>query len=258
MDKTQSFPYPIIAIFSIILIFIIFYYAISKKMSQKEQGESTAPPLDPYAPDRFDENCKTVEPVISETATRSIPNNNEDSLLDDFYKGMTKEELREYINFELNAKKRNEISAQLEKYFIQIHRQLKVGNIERAFILFLESINIANPIEFAIDRHFYIIQILEEFYAMRDYDSIALQYCLAICDEDIKNGDNLIKKMNSDTFDMVSPTRKAIILERNMDYTGAIEVCEWALERDLLDSGKKSFIGRKARLEKKLQNQLQY
>lgn len=247
MDNTQSFQTIIIIVLSIILIAIAFYYAISKRMNREEQIGSPAPPTDPYAADRFDENCKTVEPVISETA-----------MLDDIYKGMTKEELREYINFELNAKKRNEISAQLEKYVIQIHRQLKVGNIERAFILFLESINIANPIEFAIDRHFYIIQILEEFYAMRDYDSIALQYCLAICDEDIKNGDNLIKKMNSDTFEMVSPTRKAIILERNMDYAGAIEVCEWALERDLLDSGKKSFIGRKARLEKKLQNQLQY
>lgn len=107
-------------------------------------------------------------------------------------------------------------------------------------------------------RHFFLLGIISCFYSLRDINPLATAYCLAVCDIDMMYLDSMrlsqTPSAQNGSFCMESPTRKAIILEKQGDIQGAIDVCDWAIDNNIWDSNKNSFLGRKARLLKKLQN----
>lgn len=84
--------------------------------------------------------------------------------------------------------------------------------------------------------HFFLIRVIDSLYKYRDEDPNILFLILGLCDFDIQRADSLSKKMGARQFDMVTPTRMAIIFEKLKRYEDAINICEWALDHNLQDS----------------------
>lgn len=98
-----------------------------------------------------------------------------------------------------------------------------------------------------VSLHFFYNDITNYIYTLRDVEPQAIEFCLSLCDKDIK--------ILPQTFltDISTPTisRKAIILEKQQEYEEIIELCDFAVSHKYYDNGK-SFGLRKIRIEKKL------
>ena len=142
-------------------------------------------------------------------------------------------------------------------------------NYERAEAIIDEIVASADLKRDAFAVHYSLIKILDKLYGIREESPIVIDLCLKICDIDFSNMGNFILSSNEEIFSkgavsskrlispvfLVTPTKAAIIFEKRGDIISAIKVCEMAIAWNAWDSGKKSFEERKARLEKKLQNQ---
>lgn len=150
-----------------------------------------------------------------------------------------------------------------EVAYYDLLKHLVFRDWEKVLKVLSEVVDYADLSTYATQRHFFLLSILEIVYKLRDADPFAYNVALTICDYDLLNIENLIARMdhapfylagnpNHHPFNMVTPTRKAIILEKIGEIEEAIKVCEIGIIYDVWDAGKKSFEERKARLEKKL------
>ncbi len=153
--------------------------------------------------------------------------------------------------------------------FERIDRALFTRKLEKAMDIFKETLDRSDPVKGAIPRHFKTLRILEKMYLLRNENPVVLYMCLAVCDSDLDNAANLFRAVNKSAFEalskngefaespfyMVTPTKKAIILEQMGDLQGALEVCETALRWKVWDSGKKSFQNRIDSIKKKMKKE---
>ena len=98
--------------------------------------------------------------------------------------------------------------------------------------------------------HFTYQNIVIAVYPMRDEDENITKIILYLCDLDIENMSHVYEP----SIPQLLITRKAIILEKQNRLQEAIDLCQYAIDHEILDS-KKPFNIRKNRLEKKLQQQ---
>ena len=179
--------------------------------------------------------------------------------------------------FKLELEK-HEIDSMLEKVHSNIAILLSERKYNEAMCLVESTLSKLSLEDHAISIHFFLINVIGEFYSLRDIDPNTLYFCITLCDLDLGNVDNLIKqtslkwdyptkengkwnlkeppipKYEYTPFYMITPTRKAIILEKLGDIDGAIAVCDISLQLDIRDSNGQTFLGRKTRLEKKKAN----
>ena len=116
--------------------------------------------------------------------------------------------------------------------------------------LVIEQLNKFDDVKNASDKHFFILSTLEYIYPYRD-DEACLDLIKNICDIDIANIHNLVLRMGK-YFYMVTPTKRAILLERENQIERAIEICELCEKYEVLDSDNRFFSTRRAKLEGKL------
>lgn len=108
---------------------------------------------------------------------------------------------------------------------------------------------------YVAEVHFFILSVINMAYKYRDQDPGVLFLVLGLCDYDMNRYDALIHELGDNRFRMVTPTRKAIILEKMGRLEEAIEVCNWAIERSLTDSPL-TFEKRKENLENRLKRKI--
>lgn len=129
--------------------------------------------------------------------------------------------------------------------------------LDRAVDVTLEALEKAHPDFFAVERHFFLLDIIDKFYAMRDVCEDAAGLCYGLCLLDIDFLHCFIQETGRADFYAVSPTRAAIIMEKAGGIKEAIEICNKAIELGVLDTNMNPFEIRKARLQKKLEKQKQ-
>jgi hypothetical protein len=219
---------------------------------------------------QFEEVKKSVEEIKE-------PKEDKKSL--EYLRAHCLDDARSYSNYFSDSRvmdRQREVADWLHVEQNKIPRMLMKRNFEAAMNRIDELMEATDPLCDANARHWYLISALKDFYALRDEDPLIYMYCLTICDYDLSNLHNWIittetrKEFPEDeqgrtlwdepgrlVFCPLSVThletaiKKAIILERIGDLDAAIEFCEWAIENEVPDAGGKSFLGRKARLEKK-------
>lgn len=166
---------------------------------------------------------------------------------------------------------REAVAERLRYKFGKIENALFRRNYDKAMELVYEMINETDPKKDSVARHFTLLKVLEKLYILRKENPMVYDLCLQICDLDFQNMENFIKACNSDLsygesascdrfnspIHLVTPTKAAIILEKKGEIMSAIEICNIAIRWNVWDSGNKSFEVRKARLEKKLQGQME-
>ena len=130
-------------------------------------------------------------------------------------------------------------------------------DLDKAIEVVVSAYTEAHQLFFAVERHFFITDIIDKFYAMRDVNPRAVDLCLGLCEIDIMNLKYFIEETGRSEFYAISPTRSAIILEKKGKIDEAIEICNKAIELGVLDTNMNPFEIRKARLEKRLEKQKQ-
>lgn len=179
--------------------------------------------------------------------------------------------------FKLELEQSN-INSMLENTREKTAILLSEHKYSEAMCLVENTLSKLSPEDHATNRHFFLVNVIDDFYKLRDIDQNVLYHCLTLCDLDLGNVDNLIKQMSLKwdyptkengkwnlkeppipkyeytPFYMITPTRKAIILEKLGDIDGAIAVCDISLQLNITDSNGESFLKRKTRLEKKKAN----
>lgn len=137
----------------------------------------------------------------------------------------------------------------------RIIRLLLKQDLDKAIDVLTDTLAKTHPQYFAVERHFFLTDAIDKFYAMRDVNPRSVDLCLGICDLDIMNLHNYIEEAGHADFYAISPTRSAIILEKQGRIDEAIEICDKAIDLQVLDSNKQLFTVRKEKLQKKLEKQ---
>ncbi len=137
-----------------------------------------------------------------------------------------------------------------EKTITQIVELISMQHFMDIKKVIIEQLAKYDDIKDASKKHFFILAVLDHIYQHRDNQE-CMDIIKNICDIDISNIANLCKTMGI-PFYMVTPTKRAIILERENEIERAIEICELCERYKVWDSDKKSFSLRRAKLEEKL------
>ncbi len=141
---------------------------------------------------------------------------------------------------------------------IEIENQIilayEKNDIEQVMLLTSKAESITKrTINNSISLHFFYQRIANVIYARRAQNEDAIKHCLYFCDKDI----DLVTSIKYGAGGSITTiTRKAIILEKEKEYSKAIELCNLAIENGYLDN-KESFAVRKSRLEAKLSSSIQ-
>lgn len=127
------------------------------------------------------------------------------------------------------------------------------GDVESMVILIKNIYDTRDKLEYAIDIHFLIIKAINRAYPYRDSRENCLDFVLLLCDMDIDNFHNLNIKMEGiQNISLISPQKKAIILEKKKLYEEALEFCEWCHAQGIRETRDLTFEPRINRLRKKL------
>ena len=119
--------------------------------------------------------------------------------------------------------------------------------VEKAII---EQLDKYDDIKDASTKHFFILSALKYLYPYRDNEE-CLDIIKNICDIDISNIHNLVKVLPA-PFTMETPTKRAILYERENEIERAIEICNICEQHKIWDNGKKSFSIRREKLQEKI------
>lgn len=164
----------------------------------------------------------------------------------------------------------------LEREQHKVTRFLMTRKFDKAIEVISEALQVADPIRDANAIHWFLIQALRDFYALRAEDQVVYFYCLQICDYDLNNIENYFL-FNGTTIrhqtdeqgrrlwdepeilvynrnpppNLETATKKAIILEKLGYIDEAIDYCNYAIQHELPDTNGNTFFARKIRLEKK-------
>ena len=120
--------------------------------------------------------------------------------------------------------------------------------LTRKYLKALFDVNVSNKNQF-IAYHFALIRIVSFIYRLRDVEPDFVNDILDLCDKDIeilKNDIICLKRASVPTL-----TKKAIILEKKGRLKEVVELCDFAIERELYEENGSTFFIRKHRLEKK-------
>jgi len=133
------------------------------------------------------------------------------------------------------------------------HHQLSKKKFKKAEKLLLQALNAkGDTLEY---RHLIYNALIDLYYRLRDERNDALERCVFFCKKDIEILPVFLKR-EKEEYGVVprcpSVIKLSIIYEKQKRYKEAIEVCELALENDLLDGTKAGFAGRIERIKKKL------
>lgn len=105
---------------------------------------------------------------------------------------------------------------------------------------------------FAVERHFFLLGVIDKLYAMRDVFPESVNFCLGLCEIDLRDLHYFMEETGHRDVYAVSPTRAAIILEKKGNLEEAIEICDKAIKLGVLDSNHQPFTVRKEKLKAKL------
>lgn len=120
--------------------------------------------------------------------------------------------------------------------------------LTRKYLKALFDVNVSNKNQF-IAYHFALIRIVSFIYRLRDVEPDFVNDILDLCDKDIeilKNDIICLKRASVPTL-----TKKAIILEKRGRLKEVVELCDFAIERELYEGNGSTFLIKKHRLEKK-------
>lgn len=154
-------------------------------------------------------------------------------------------------DFERDCTRKLSTDIILSKIKQRLMRHLIKRNGSEALICVDEAMGVTNPELDAIERHFFLTDVIDLFYSLRDQDEEAYFACINVFQYEIDNIENLVKKMGS-PFNMTSASRVCIIMEKLGMYEEAIQICDICAGYNLFESGHKSFLIRKERLMKKM------
>ena len=231
---------PVIGSIIFIVVFFVFVYFSLKPQKEDKQKEVIS------------KSTEGSEKAKEEKLEYQIQN---PSNVPNFTNTYTTKQEEEY-SYEKRVQEENEhsyINNQLYKSEYEIQNKVAACDFDGAVDILSEALAIAYEEKYTVDVHFFLIHVAETFYSMRDVDPISLNYCLSVCARDMKILRTFVRLTCHDGFYAVTPTSAAIILEKQGDFESAIKVCDFAIELNLWDSNVKTFLPRKARLEKKLQ-----
>jgi len=102
------------------------------------------------------------------------------------------------------------------------------------------------------NEHFMYLSLIQAHYKERNNRNDAIENCVKYCKKDIEIADEFLKTWDGEIPRIPSFKRLAIIHENKGEYEKAAEICDMAIERNLIDKTKGGFEGRKERILNKM------
>lgn len=144
------------------------------------------------------------------------------------------------------------IRAFWQKAHVYAHEYISQYDMETLKEFIYNIWNTRDKFESAIDLHFFLNDVVNALYKIRNYNEGYYSLIEELCTLDLSNFNNYIKRADKPPpylFD--NATRLAIILENKGKIIEAIELCDFCIEHKIIDKGYRSFSDRKEHLIRK-------
>ncbi len=210
----------------------------------------------------------SVEPIVQPSVEPTENKNKREDAQEPFHPEQSDTLLPyKYISENVSIYKKFSIQEEMEKVRKwmddsekQVTKCLLRQDFDAALGIVSDILANTDPVFYVVERHFFLIHVIDSLYTMRDVEPKSMDYCLAFCEIDMKNLKAFIEETGHPELYAVTPTRMAIILEKKggiENIEEAIKVCDFAIELGVLDASGKTFLPRRMRLLKKLEKMKQ-
>ncbi len=110
--------------------------------------------------------------------------------------------------------------------------------------------NTRDPVESAKDLHVFTESVIMHLYPKREWSEQHTETLVNFCYLVLSNTDNYLSQIDSPPV-WQTPTKLAILLEKENRISEAIQLCDFCIDKDIPDYGYDSFVERKQHLLKK-------
>lgn len=157
---------------------------------------------------------------------------------------------------ELSSKERNRIEELAYKFWRDadnlIEKYSEEKSAESIYELMINIWQTRDKGESAVQLHFCTLNAIKHLYPLRDINESVIDMTLDLCELDIANFENLKKEMDITSCSLITPNKKAVILEKKGLYLEALEFSEWCHSQGICEERDRTFEGRIERLKKKV------